>query len=177
MHTALFPTPIGACGIAWTTRGIAGLLLPEARESETRRVMARRWPRATEAIPPPSVAAAIAAITRLLRGEASDLSAIEVDLSGVPDFHRRVYAIAGQIPPGETRTYGALATALGAPGAARAVGQAMARNPVPLIVPCHRVLAANGRMHGFSAPGGVVTKRRLLEIEGAKLVDVPRLFA
>ena len=110
-------------------------------------------------------------------GETIDLSLIPLDLHGVSVFHQRVYEAARRIPLGQTSTYGALADVVGAPGGARAVGQAMGRNPVPLLVPCHRVLAADGGMGGFSAPGGVATKRRLLEIEGADLAEAPRLFA
>jgi methylated-DNA-[protein]-cysteine S-methyltransferase len=117
--------------------------------------------------PPPEVVHAIDGITSLLRGEPIDLLDVVLDLDGVPEFHRRVYELTRQILPGETRTYGELATALGEPGAARAVGQALGRNPFPIVVPCHRVLAAGGKYGGFSAPGGVTTKLRLLEIEGA----------
>ena len=96
-----------------------------------------------------------------------------LDLDGVPEFHRRVYDVARAIPPGETRSYGEVAAALGEPGAAQAVGRALGRNPVPIVVPCHRVLAADGRLHGFSAPGGIETKRRMLALEGA---GAPTLF-
>jgi methylated-DNA-[protein]-cysteine S-methyltransferase len=101
------------------------------------------------------------------RGEAADLMPIALDLSQVPEFHRRIYALARANPPGAPRTYGEIAAALGEPGAARAVGQAMGANPFPIIMPCHRVLAAGGETGGFSAPGGVATKLLLLAIEGA----------
>ena len=113
----------------------------------------------------------------LLAGEPSDLSAAPLDLDGVPAFHRRVYDLARRIPPGETLTYGEIAGRLGDPSQARAVGQALGANPIPILVPCHRVFAANGRMGGFSAPGGVSTKLRLLEIEGARANAIPSLFA
>jgi methylated-DNA-[protein]-cysteine S-methyltransferase len=164
---ALFDTAIGRCGIAWGEHGVAGIQLPEAGEEETRVRMLHRFPAAGEATPPPEVQDAIEDIVALLRGEASDLSTIALDMDGVPEFHRRVYDAARAIPPGETLSYGDIARRVGAPGAARAVGQALGRNPFPIVVPCHRVLAAGGKIGGFSAQGGVATKRRMLAIESA----------
>jgi methylated-DNA-[protein]-cysteine S-methyltransferase len=138
--------------------------LPERSDESLQARLRRRF---DEALPPPEIAQAIAAIVALLRGEAADLSAIALDFDAVPPFHRRVYALTRAIGPGSTRTYGELAVALGEPGSARAVGQALRRNPFPIVVPCHRVLAAGGRCGGFSAPGGTATKLELLEIEGA----------
>lgn len=173
---ALFDTVIGRCGIAWGERRIAGVQLPEAGEPETRARMLHRFPAAGEAIPPPEVQHAIDSIIGLLRGEASDLSPIALDLDGVPEFHCRVYEAARTIPPGNTLSYGEIARRVGAPGAARAVGQALGRNPFPIVVPCHRVLAAGGKIGGFSAQGGIATKRRMLAIEGAQLNGPPPLF-
>jgi len=164
---ALFDTAIGRCGIAWGERGVAGIQLPEAGEEETRVRMLHRFPAAGEATPPPEVQDAIEDIVALLRGEASDLATVALDMDGVPEFHRRVYDAARTIPPGETLSYGDIARRVGAPGAARAVGQALGRNPFPIVVPCHRVLAAGGKIGGFSAQGGVATKRRMLAIESA----------
>ncbi len=118
----------------------------------------------------------IESIQALLRGEPADLSSVVLDWRGVPEFHRRVYELALAIPPGRTLTYGEVAQQLGEPGAARAVGQALGKNPYAPIVPCHRVLAAGGRAGGFSAPGGTLTKLRMLEIEGARVGDQPSLF-
>jgi O-6-methylguanine DNA methyltransferase len=165
---ALFDTAIGRCGVAWGERGVAGVQLPEAGERETRARMLQRFPAAGEAAPPPEVQRVIDRIVALLRGEPSDLSAIALDMEQVPAFHRRVYEAARAIPPGMTLSYGDIAARAGAPGAARAVGQALGRNPFPIIVPCHRVLAAGGKIGGFSAEGGVATKRRMLAIEGAQ---------
>jgi len=164
---ALFDTPIGRCGIAWRGAAVAGVQLPEARDTQVRAHLSRRLPAAVPRSPPPPIARVIEWLGALLRGEPAELARIELDLAGVPAFHRRVYAAARAIPIGATCTYGELARSLGAPGAARAVGQALARNPVPLIVPCHRVLGANGRAGGFSASGGAATKLRLLAIERA----------
>ena len=164
---SLFRTPIGRCAIVWGADGIAGLQLPERDERETRGRTLRRFPAASEATPPGDVQCAVDAVLALLEGEHTDLSFITLDMTGVPEFHRRVYALARKIPPGRTMTYGDVATRLGAPGSARAVGQALGRNPFALIVPCHRVVAAGGGMGGFSANGGVATKLRLLAIEGA----------
>jgi len=164
---ALFDTPIGRCGIAWAERGILGVQLPEAGERETRARLRRRFPDAREMPASPAVRRAIESIAGLLRGDASDLSGVALDMERVPPFHRRVYAAARKIPPAATLTYGELAARIGAPGAARAVGQALGRNPFALIVPCHRVVAAGGKAGGFSASGGVTTKLRLLALEGA----------
>jgi methylated-DNA-[protein]-cysteine S-methyltransferase len=165
---AIFDTAIGRCGIAWGARGVAGVQLPEAGESETRTRLLHRFPAAGEMPPPTEVQSAVDCITALLRGEASDLSIIALDMSLVPAFHRRVYEAARTIPPGMTLSYGEIAAQIGAPGAARAVGQALGRNPFPIVVPCHRVLAAGGKIGGFSAQGGVATKRRMLAIEGVR---------
>jgi methylated-DNA-[protein]-cysteine S-methyltransferase len=164
----LFDTAIGRCGLAWGPRGLAAVQLPEASEAKARERLARRCPQASETSPPPEVARVIDDITALLAGEARDLSAAPLDLDAVPAFHRRVYQLARTIPLGATLTYGEIAARVSEPGAARAVGQAMGQNPWPIVVPCHRVLAAGGRLGGFSAPGGRETKRRLLAIEGAR---------
>jgi methylated-DNA-[protein]-cysteine S-methyltransferase len=164
----LFDTAIGQCAIAWGPRGITGLTLPERDEWATRARMERQRPTAREEAAPPEVEAVVADIQRLLGGEAQDLSAVTLDMSEVPDFDRRVYAETRAICRGETLTYGEIATRLGDRGLSRAVGQSLGRNPFPIIVPCHRVIAADGKAGGFSAPGGLATKRRLLEIEGAR---------
>ena len=165
---ALFPTAIGACGIAWGPRGIVGAQLPEAQEQATRARMQRRFPALHEVEPPSWVQRDIAAIRALLDGEPLDLGDIKLDLEGVGDFHRRVYAITRRIPSGSTRTYGDIAEELGDKGLARAVGQALGLNPFAPIVPCHRVLAAGGKWGGFSAHGGAASKLRMLAIEGAR---------
>jgi len=172
----LFDTAIGRCAIAWSGRGIVGVQLPETSEPATRARLVRRFPHAREAPPPPAVKRAIEGIVALLRGEASDLAAVELDIDGVPAFHRRVYEVARTIAPGATLSYGEIAARLGAPGEARAVGQALGRNPFAIVVPCHRVLAAGGRIGGFSANGGITTKRRLLAIEAAHAKGEPTLF-
>lgn len=130
--------------------------------------MLQRFPAAVEIAPPRNVQLAIDNIVALLCGEPSDLSAIELEMEDVAPFHRRVYEMARAIPPGRTLAYGELAARLGAPGAARAVGQALGRNPFPIIVPCHRVLAAGRKIGGFSAHGGTATKRRMLAMEGGE---------
>ncbi len=172
----LFDTAIGACALLWTDRGLAGVQLPEGDAAVTLARIGRRWPGAEPASPPAEVLVAIQEITALLAGEGGDLGGIALDLEGIPPFHRRVYGIARSIAPGSTLTYGDLAARLGDPGSARAVGQALGQNPWPLVVPCHRVLAAGGRMGGFSAVGGAEFKRRLLLIEGAPLAAERSLF-
>jgi methylated-DNA-[protein]-cysteine S-methyltransferase len=173
---ALFETAIGRCGIAWGERGVVGIQLPEASEARTLARMRRRFPDANEAPPPPAVVRAIERIVALLRGEAIDLAAVALDMARVPPFERRVYDVARSIPPGATLSYGDIAARLGVPGDARAVGQALGQNPFPLVVPCHRVLAAGGKVGGFSANGGIATKLRLLSIEGARTSPEPTLF-
>src|SRR5271169_487968 len=165
---ALFETVIGACGIVWSGRGVAGIQLPETNEAATRARVLRRYSGAREKTPPAEVQRAIDGIVALLAGEPRDLAGITIDNEGIPESNRRVYAIARTIPPGATITYGEIAERLGDKTLARAVGQAMGENPTPIIIPCHRVLAAGGKTGGFSASGGVVTKLRLLTIEGAQ---------
>jgi len=165
MEFTLFDTAIGRCGIAWSEHGVTSVQLPEARVPETRARLLRRFPGAREAPPPPDVQSALDGIVALLGGEPSRLDAIALDMDGVPPFHRRVYEVARTIPPGETLSYGDIAVRLGDRAAAREVGRALAHNPFPIIVPCHRVLAAGGAIGGFSATGGIATKRRLLAIE------------
>ena len=165
---ALFDTALGSCGIAWTSRGVAAVQLPEPTPAQTRARLLGRLPAAREAAPPAAVARAGRAVTALLAGAAADLSAVVLDMSGIPPFHRRVYELVRTLPWGATLSYGEVAIQLGAPGAARAVGQAMRHNPFAMIVPCHRVVAAGGGVGGFSADGGVTTKLRLLALEGVR---------
>lgn len=166
---ALFDTAIGQCGIVWSNAFVLGTLLPERDTQATRERLIARFPALTETLPPPRIEFAINAITALLMGAGGELREIELDDAAVPPFHRAVYAATREIPPGTTRTYGDIAKRVGDPGAARAVGQALGRNPFPIIVPCHRVIAAGGRLGGFTAQGGVNTKQRMLQIEGAAL--------
>jgi methylated-DNA-[protein]-cysteine S-methyltransferase len=173
---ALFDTAIGSCAIAWGAHGIIGVQLPEANEARTRARMQRRFPGGREAAPPAEVGRVIDGIVALMRGEAVDFSAVALDMERVPPFNRRVYEVARTISCGATLTYGEIAKRLGVPAEAREVGEAMGRNPFPIIVPCHRVLAVGGKLGGFSAPGGVATKRRLLAIEGARSTTGPDLF-
>lgn len=174
-HYALFGTAIGACCIAWSAHGLIGVQLPEANAEATRKRTQRRFPEASEAQPPSEVVHAIEGIIALLSGEARDLRDIAIDGSDTPEFNARVYAIARNIPPGKTMTYGEIAERLGDKTLSRAVGQAMGQNPCPIVIPCHRVLAAGGKTGGFSASGGVVTKLKLLTIEGAQ-PSGPTLF-
>ncbi|MCB5175301.1 methylated-DNA--[protein]-cysteine S-methyltransferase [Microvirga lenta] len=171
----LFDTPIGVCGLAWNERGIAGFQLPEEDVSGMRSRLAKRFPGIRETPPPPDIRAVIDDVAALLGGEARDLSAVPLDMDGVPEFDRRIYEIARSIPPGRVLTYGEIASRLRIDNA-RAIGQALGRNPFTVIVPCHRVVAAGGKLGGFSANGGATTKRRLLAIEGARRDESPTLF-
>lgn len=172
---ALFDTALGRFGIAWSDRGLLAVQLPEADDASTERSLRKRVADLREETPPPAVARAIDGIKALCEGTHSDFADTELDLNGVPDFDRQVYDIALEIPPGKTMTYGEIARRLGDVALSREVGQALGRNPVPVVVPCHRVLGAGGRLVGFSGPGGVATKHRLLEREGA-FSDAPLLF-
>jgi methylated-DNA-[protein]-cysteine S-methyltransferase len=165
---ALFDTAIGRCGIAWSARGVVAVQLPEADESRTCARLRRRFERMREASPPSAVRQAIEGIAALLAGEPRDLTDVTIDDADIPAFNRQVYAIVRTVPPGKTITYGEIAKRLGDPLLARDVGQAMGENPTPIVMPCHRVLAAGGKTGGFSANGSVTTKLRLLTIEGAQ---------
>ncbi|MBJ6124250.1 methylated-DNA--[protein]-cysteine S-methyltransferase [Microvirga splendida] len=171
----LFDTSIGPCGLAWHERGVIGFQLPEDDASKTRSRIARRFPGIVEAPPPPDIQRIVADVTALLQGEARDLSAVPLDMEAVSEFDRRVYEVARSIPPGRVLTYGDVASRLGIDNA-RAIGQSLGRNPFAVIVPCHRVVAADGRLGGFSAGGGATTKRRLLAIEDARRDETPTLF-
>jgi methylated-DNA-[protein]-cysteine S-methyltransferase len=166
---SLFDTAIGRCGIAWNDRGIVGVQLPEANGEGTRARVLQRFPAAGDGAPPPEIRRALDGIVALLNGEPVGLSAVALDMADVPPFHRHVYECARDIPPGATLSYGDIAERIGSPRAARAVGQALGQNPFPIIVPCHRVVASGGKIGGFSAHGGVATKRRMLAIEGARV--------
>lgn len=166
---ALFDTALGSCGILWSEQGVQAVQLPERDAAATKARLQRRHADAHEAAPPTAIAKAIAGIVALLSGDKSvDFKEVPLDTAALPDFHKRVYEIISRLKPGETMTYGAIANELdaGPDGDARAVGYALGRNPIPVIIPCHRVVAANGKLGGFSAPGGRETKLRLLAIEG-----------
>jgi methylated-DNA-[protein]-cysteine S-methyltransferase len=173
---SLFKTAIGSCGIVWSDCGVVAVRFPERGEDAVRNRIVRRFPAAVETVPPDKIQRGIGDIIALLNGEPRDLKHIAVDLGDAPDFNRRVYEVARTIPPGKTLSYGEVAERLGDRNLARDVAQALGQNPVPIIVPCHRVMAAGRKTGGFSAPGGVQTKLKLLSIEGAQLEEAPMLF-
>jgi methylated-DNA-[protein]-cysteine S-methyltransferase len=173
---SLFPTTLGTCGIAWRGDMVVATHLPEENDASTAARLATRTSGAVEGTPPPLIQHAIASIAALLGGEKVDLAFITCDFSNSDPFARSVYTATRAIPPGETRTYGSIALQLGNKLLAQNVGQALSRNPFPIIVPCHRVMGANGKLTGFSANGGIRTKLKMLEIEGAQLGEVPGLF-
>ena len=167
LHYLIFETASGFCGIAWSDAGITRFQLPAKSAEATERIVRRRAPGAEPGVPTPMVAEAVAAAKRYFEGNATDFAQLELDLDGQAQFFKRVYAAARRIKWGQTSTYGTLAKELGGgPETARDVGQAMASNPIPLIIPCHRVLAAGGKIGGFSAPGGAAAKIRMLGLEG-----------
>jgi methylated-DNA-[protein]-cysteine S-methyltransferase len=173
-HYFIFETAGGFCGIAWNDVGITRFQLPTKGAEATEHLLLRRIPRAEPAAPTPEVADAVAAVKRYFEGEQTDFSGIKLDLDGQDAFLRQIYDAARQVGWGHTTTYGALAKQLGVgPEVARDIGQAMAKNPVALIIPCHRVLAAGDKIGGFSAPGGSSSKMKMLELEGVSL-DPPK---
>ena len=171
----LFPTPIGKCGIAWQADTVTATQLPEQSTRATAMRLQRRA-EATEGKPPSSIRLAIESITGLLEGSMADLSFIQCDFSNLPAVATRIYEAVREIPAGETRTYGDIALDLGDRSLAREVGRQLGRNPLPIIVPCHRVIGADGELTGFSAYGGIATKLRMLAIEGVLIDRQPDLF-
>jgi methylated-DNA-[protein]-cysteine S-methyltransferase len=171
----LFDTTLGVCGIAWGDDGITRFRLPDANRDAAEKYFANKG---TPGDPPPHIAAVIAQAKRYFAGEQIDFTSIPLDLSGVEPFRRAVYEKLRTVPFGKTVTYGELAKRAGAtePQAAQEVGIAMARNPVPLIIPCHRVLAAGGKLGGFSAPGRTEAKQRMLALENVHIDKQPRLL-
>jgi methylated-DNA-[protein]-cysteine S-methyltransferase len=172
----LFQTKLGWAALAWAEAGLVGVRLPTPDPVRARAAIERRWPGAQEASPPPAITAVAEDICTLLAGGRPDFADAPLDLSRTPDFNARVYAVARTIPPGETLTYGQVAERLGDKLLARDVGQALGQNPWPIVIPCHRVTAAGGKLGGFSAPGGATTKLKLLAIEGAKAAAQVDLF-
>lgn len=169
-HYFIFETAAGFCGIAWNERGITRFQLPANSAAATERSLLRRLQAAEPGVPASDILAAVAAVKRYFAGEETDFSIFKLDLEGQDPFFAQIYEAARRLRWGQTTTYGSLAKELGAgPEAARDVGQAMAKNPVALIIPCHRVLAAGGRIGGFSAPGGTFSKIRMLKLEGVHL--------
>ncbi len=173
---ALFDTEIGWTGMAWADQGLVGMYLPEANPEAARRGLLRQFPEAVEAGVPETLGPMVAGVRALMRGEKADLSDAPLDIARAPEFNAKVYAIARAIPPGETLTYGEIATMLGDRLLARDVGTALGQNPWPIVVPCHRVTAAGGKLGGFSARGGAQTKLKLLTIEGAAAAGQADLF-
>lgn len=172
----LFDTAIGRCGIAWGGQGVVGVQLPLPKEAQTRTRLLHRCEGAEEMAPPPHIRDAILRMIALMNGQPRDLTDVVLDTAGVPDFNLRVYEIARGIVVGKTLSYGDIAKRLGGVELSRDVGQALGQNPYPIIVPCHRVLAAGGKPGGFSANGGTVTKLKMLAIEGAYVNHTPSLF-
>lgn len=167
MDTAIFDTALGVFGLGWTDRGLCRVLLP----GDAPEIMADRLGRNGARLGSPTleIAALMDRIEDYAEGERVDFSGATLDLRGAPEFHRRAYDLLLSVPWGETRTYGDLARQLGDVNLSRAVGQAMGANPMPLVIPCHRVLASDGKPGGFSAPGGAASKLKMLALEGVSV--------
>ena len=175
-HCLLFDTAFGRCALAWSAQGLTAVSLPGDDDAQTLSRLQARPSSAPPVSAPPWVTAAVAAIQAHLSGQMHNLRDLPLDTAGVGDFELRVYAATRALDPGSTCTYGQMARTLGEPAALRAVGQALGHNPWPLVVPCHRVLAAGGKLGGFSAPGGSQTKRRLLVLEASQVGRDGELF-
>jgi methylated-DNA-[protein]-cysteine S-methyltransferase len=171
-HYHLFDTELGVCGIAWSDDGVTRFQLPTSGHEATRRLAKG----AATSAPPPDIADTIEQSRGYFAGARPDFSAVPLDLAGVDAFRRQIYDVLRTVGWGKTLTYGELAAKIGTEGGAQAVGQAMGKNPIPLIIPCHRVLAAGGKIGGFSAPGGADTKERMLALEGVFINNQPRLL-
>ena len=166
----IFATANGFCGIAWNQVGITRLQLPSATAQATERLLLRQVPDARPAAPTPELAEAVSRVQRYFQGEPTQFSDIKLDLGQPGALFNDIYTAVRRLGWGETTTYKAVANELGlGQEAARDVGQAMAKNPVALIIPCHRVLAAGGKVGGFSAPGGSAAKARMLQLEGVHI--------
>ena len=173
---AVFDTALGRCAVVAGPDGLLGVMLPSSEETVLRGRISRLHPYAVERAPRGAVADAVARIQQLLSVGEADLSPIVLDEASIGAFERQVYEIAREVPPGRTITYGEIARRIGDVSDSRRVGQALGRNPWPIVVPCHRVLGADGKAGGFSAPGGVDTKMRMLALERARVGDAPSLF-
>jgi DNA-3-methyladenine glycosylase II len=166
---SLFETPLGTCAIAWNERGVIAFQLPEATKKQTEERIAKRASAIKSAVVPKRIATIIKQAQKHFGGEAQNFQDVAVDLDGTTEFSKQVYDICQSIPAGKTMTYGEIAKAMNRPAASRAVGRAMGMNPIPLIIPCHRVLASGNKPGGFSAFGGFATKLKMLNLEGAAL--------
>lgn len=167
----VFETAFGFCGAGWTSEGLARFTLPMAEPAMVTSQITRHLPASQAAEPEGAMADLVDAARRYFSGSREDFSHVPIDLAGVDPFRRALYAAMRKLAFGETVTYGGLCARAGFPNAARETGMAMGRNPLPLIIPCHRVLAAGGRIGGFSAPGGVATKQKMLALENARSPD------
>lgn len=173
-HYQLIETAAGVAAIGWKSTSIISFRLPAPTATEAECAILRRLPDAVHIAPPAEIATVIDAAVRYFEGKRIEFFDLPIDLGQQPAFFAQVYALVRKLGWGETTTYGAVARALdGGPEHARAVGQAMATNPVPLIIPCHRVMAAGGKIGGFSAPGGSFSKARMLELEGVPVAVAP----
>jgi methylated-DNA-[protein]-cysteine S-methyltransferase len=173
---ALFPTELGVCAVASGGAGLVGVWLPEADEAVLRARIRRKFPLAEEVSPSGELADTVARIQTLLATGEADLDPIALDMSPIDAFDRSVYLVTREAGPGRTLTYGEIARRVGTLADARRVGQALGRNRWPIVIPCHRVLGADGKAGGFSAPGAVDTKIRMLNLERARVGGEPSLF-
>jgi methylated-DNA-[protein]-cysteine S-methyltransferase len=164
-----FDTALGRCAVRWSDAGITAVLLPHSA--------GRIGPSFEAGVDvPPFVRDAIEGMQATMAGRSPALGGIPLDEGGLDALRRAVYGATRRVPAGSTRTYGEIARAIGRAEAAREVGAALARNPYPILVPCHRIVAADGALTGFSAPGGLATKRRMLQLEGAPGYGQTTLF-
>ena len=172
----LFEAASGSCGVAWSAAGLTRMQLPEATAKETADRLIAKGCAPWIASPPTEIAACIDLLKLYFAGEPVDFLSVTLDMAGLSQFEIDVYQALRRVGYGQTTSYGALASQVGSPGAAQAIGMAMGRNPWPIIVPCHRVLAASRKIGGFTAPGGITTKRKLLGMESRHVTSEQDLF-
>jgi methylated-DNA-[protein]-cysteine S-methyltransferase len=170
---AVFETELGFMGVAWSENGLTRLCLPQRNRDGVERLLLRLDGTIPAGDRPQWVHELIDAIKAYAAGETVDFSAFPVDLTGVDDFRLAIYAAARRLAFGEVTTYGELAKRAGHAGLARETGAALGANPVPLVIPCHRITAAGGKIGGFSAPGGSATKEKMLGLEGVRVGPAP----
>ncbi|MEL7025332.1 MAG: methylated-DNA--[protein]-cysteine S-methyltransferase [Pseudomonadota bacterium] len=163
-----FTTPLGICAVAWSDQGLTRVLIAEPSLEDITRRLSDNLDQTNEQVPP-FVHRAVNTLSAYFAGEDVSMDDTTLDVSRLSPFRSSVYRMLRNVPRGTTTTYGELATRLDKPGAARAIGIAMGENPWPVVVPCHRVLASGGDIGGFSAHGGVRTKRQLLRLEGVQI--------
>lgn len=169
----VFETALGFMAVGWSASGITRVWLAERDRAAVERRLAQRAAGVPDLAPPLAIAAVVERLKEYAAGTPVDFSGTPIDLAGVDDFRLAIYDAAKRLRYGETVTYGELARRAGHDGMARETGAALGANPLPIVIPCHRILAAGNKIGGFSAPGGSATKERMLAMEGVRVGPPP----